>query len=131
MRHLLRMLLLLKLRRKSANFLSISETNSQVSNSFQMPAQLLLKRSQPTSFLVRPHLKQLHQRQQLLQHLPLVLLAPTSVGNTTGVSTTALLAPASSETTVCETASEVIRCGRSSRSLLQRMLFRVVPKRLL
>ena len=53
-----------------ANILSSTETNSQS----QTLAQLLLKRLQH-KLLVRLHLKQLHQRQQLLQHLPLVLLA--------------------------------------------------------
>ena len=51
-----------------ANILSSTETNSQ------SQAQLILKRRQH-KLLVRQHLKQLHQRQQLLQHLPLVLLA--------------------------------------------------------
>lgn len=56
-----------------ANILSSTETNSQ-SQTVQMLAQLLLKRLQH-KLLVRQHLKQLRQRQQLLQHLPLVLLA--------------------------------------------------------
>ena len=51
-----------------ANLLSSYETNSQ------SLAQLLLKRLQH-KLLVRQHLKQLRQRQQVLQHLPLVLLA--------------------------------------------------------
>ena len=56
-----------------ANILSSTETNSQsqtVSN-----ASSATSKHRQHKLLVKQHLKQLRQRQQVLQHLPLVLLA--------------------------------------------------------